>query len=121
MTDKIVQVVNKSAFLEASDGKVLIPIATDILSPASPMLPKTPTMEHLSLKDTTYFKHQIDLLRQELKKNVSANNDFKTFINTKLGDGRAHKNDAAEILHERIRMLEKENQCLKNEIETSKR
>ena len=54
MTDKSVQVVNKSVFLEASDGKVLIPIATDILSPASPVLPKTPTMDHLSLNDATY-------------------------------------------------------------------
>ena len=33
-----------------------------------------------------------------------------------MADERAHKNDAAEILHDRIRMLEKENQCLKNEI-----
>ena len=29
---------------------------------------------------------------------------------------RAHKNDETEILYERIIMLEKENQCLKNEI-----
>ena len=33
-----------------------------------------------------------------------------------MADEQAHKNDAAEILHYRIRMLEKENQCLKNEI-----
>ena len=119
MTDESVQVVNKPAFLEVSDGKVLIPIATNIpieLSPASTVLPKTPTMEHLTLNDTAYFQHQIDLLRQELEKNVTANNDFKNFINKKLADERAHKNDAAEILHDRIRMLEKENQCLKNEI-----
>ena len=30
-------------------------------------------------------------------------------------DERAHKNNSAEILYEIIRMLEKENQCLKNE------
>ena len=73
-------------------------------------------MEHLPLNDTTYFQHQIDLLRQELEKNVTANNDFKNFINKKLADQRAHKNDSAEILYEKIRMFEKENQCLKNEI-----
>ena len=80
------------------------------------MLPKTRTMEHLPLNDTTYFQHQVDLLRQELEKNVTVNNDFKNFINKKLADERAHKNDAAEILHDRIRMLEKENQCLKHKI-----
>ena len=73
-------------------------------------------MEDLPLNDTTYFQHLIDLLRQELEKNVTANNDFKNFINEKLPDERAHKNDSGEILCERIRMLEKENQCLKNKI-----
>ena len=73
-------------------------------------------MEHLPLNDTTYFQHQADLLRQELEKNVAANNDFKNFINKNLADERAHKNDVAEILHGRIRMLEKENQCLNNQI-----
>ena len=73
-------------------------------------------MEHLPLNDTAYFQHQVDLLREELEKNVTANNDFKNFINKNLADERAHKNDVAEILHGRIRMLEKENQCLKNQI-----
>ena len=47
MTDENVQVINKPAFLEVSDGEVLIAIATNILtelSPTSPVLPKTPTM-----------------------------------------------------------------------------
>ena len=63
MTDESVQVVNKHAFLELSDGEVLIPIVTNIpteLSPVSPVLANTPTMEHLSLNDTTYFQHQIN-------------------------------------------------------------
>ena len=80
------------------------------------MLPKTPIMEHLTSNETTYIQHQIDLLRQELEKNITANNDFKNFINKKLADERAIKNDSAEILFGKIRMLEKENQCLKNEI-----
>ena len=65
MTVESVQVVNKPAFLEASDGEVLIPIATNIpteISRASPVLPKTPYMEHLPLNDTTYF--QVDLLKE---------------------------------------------------------
>ena len=73
-------------------------------------------MEHLPLNDAAYFQHQIDLLRQQLEKNVTANNDFKNFIYKKLADEREHKNDSAKILYERIRMLEKKNQCLKNEI-----
>ena len=67
MTDETVQVVNEPAFLEVSDGEVLIPIATNIpieLSPFSQVLPNTPTMEHLPSNDTTHFQHQIDLLRQ---------------------------------------------------------
>ena len=60
MTDESVQIVNKPAFLEVSDGEVLIAIATNItteLSPVSPVLAKTPTMERLPLNDTTYFQH----------------------------------------------------------------
>ena len=119
MTDGSVQIVIKPAFLEVSDGEVIIPITTNIpieLSPASPVLPKTPTKDHLPSNETTYIQNQIDLLRQELEKNITANNDFKNFINKNLVDDRAIKNDSAEILYERISMLEKENQCLKNNI-----
>ena len=110
MTDERVQIVNKPAWLEVSDGEVLIPIATNIpieLSPTSPVLPKTPTMEELPSNETTYIQHQIDSLRQELEKNIIANNDFKNFSNKKLADERAIKNDSAEILFDKIRMLEK--------------
>ena len=106
LTDERVKVVNKPTFLEVSDGEVLSPIATNILielSPTSPVLPKTPTMEHLPSNDTTYFQHQIDLL-------------FKNFINKKLAHERAHKDDEAKVSYEKIKMFEKENQCLKNEI-----
>ena len=56
------------------------------------MLPKTPTIKHLPLNDTS-FQHQIDLLRQELEKSITANNDFKNFINKKLVDERTIKID----------------------------
>ena len=68
------------------------------------------------MNDTAHFQHQIDLLRQELEKNVTEINYFKNFISKNLADERAHKNYAAQILYNRIRMPEKENQCLKNEI-----
>ena len=77
------QVVNAPAFLEVGNGEVLIFIATNIpieLFPTSPVLPKTTTMEHLPLNDTAYFEHQVDLIRQELTKNVTANNDYKKVI-----------------------------------------
>ena len=119
MAEKSIQVINKPVSIEISDGEILILIAINNpieLSPASSVLPKTSTMEHLPLIDTTYFQNQIDLLGQELEKYVTANNDFKNFINKKFADERVHKNDAAEILYERIRKLEKENKCLKTEI-----
>ena len=98
MTDESVQIVNKHAFSEVSDDEVLIPIATNIpreLSPVLPVLPRTLTMEHLPSNETTHIQHQIDLLRQELEKNFTANNDFKNFINKKLVDESAIKNDSA--------------------------
>ena len=62
MTDKSVQIVNKPAFLEVSDSKVLIPIATNIpveLFPVSPVLPKTLNMEHLPSNGSTYIQHKL--------------------------------------------------------------
>ena len=43
-----------------------------------------------------------------MEKNITANIDYKNFINKKLADERAIKTDSAEILYERLRMLEKE-------------
>ena len=67
MTNKILQIVNKPGFLEISDGKVLIPITRNILIklfPASPVLPKILTIEHLPSNEKTHIEHEIDLLRQ---------------------------------------------------------
>ena len=52
-------------------------------------------MEHLPSNETTHIQHQIDFLRQELEKNITANNDFKKFSNEKLADERVIKNDSA--------------------------
>ena len=86
------------------------------LFPSSTVLSKTPTMDHLPVNETTYIQLQIHLLRQESEKNITANNHFKNFSNKKLANGKAIKSDSEEILFEKIRMLEMENQCLKNEI-----
>ena len=84
MTDESVKVVNKSAFSEVSDGGVLIPIAANILielSPVSPGLQRLLLLWSIHLRiPKACFQHQIDLLMQELEKNVTANNDFKNFI-----------------------------------------
>ena len=69
--------------MELGDGEVLIPIAINIpieLSQASPVSPKSLAMEHLPLNNTTFIQHPIDLLSMKLEKNVTANNDFKNFI-----------------------------------------
>ena len=103
MTYECVQVIHKPAFLEVSDGEILIPIATSSpteLYPTSPVLPKTPTMKHLTYNEKRNFEYQIDLLRPELEKNATGNNDFKNFINKKLAEEITRKNDKAEILYE---------------------
>ena len=87
------------------------------LSPYSTvLLPKTPTKEDLPVNEKTYIQHQIHLWRQEPEKNITANNHFKNFINKKLANEKAIESDSEEIFLEKIRMLEMENQCLKNEI-----
>ena len=62
----------------------------------------------------TYIQHQIDGLRQEIEINAAENNEFKNLIK-KITEERIHKRNEAEILYEKITILEKENQCLKNE------
>ena len=71
MTDESVQVVNKPAFLEVSDGEVLISIATNILIelyPTSPVVTKD--SYYGACTYLPHFQHQIDLLRQELEKTL---------------------------------------------------
>ena len=73
MTHESVQVVNKPVFLEVSDSEVLIPITTNTsikISPISPLLQRLLLWNIYLRLPTTHFQHQIDLLRQELEKNV---------------------------------------------------
>ena len=77
-------------------------------------------MEHLPSTTYNTFSTPNWFIKARTRKGRFANNDFKNFIKKKKKkkspDGRAHKTDEAEILYEKIRMLEKENQCLKNKI-----
>ena len=125
MTDGSVQIVIKPAFLEVSDGEVIIPITTNIpieLSPASPVLPKTPTKDHLPSNETTYIQNQIDLLRQELEKNITANNDFKNFINKKLADEKERlKMTQLTFYLKKLECLKRKTSVLKTKLKISKR
>ena len=90
--------------------EILIPVSTNItivLSPFSPVLLKSPTKTQIPSTDVTYMQHQIDALRQEIEKNAAENNEFKNLIKKKLTEERIHKRDEAEILHEKITVLEK--------------
>ena len=87
-----------------------------MLSPSSPVLLKTPTKAQIPSTDMTYIHHQVDRLRQEIEKNAAENNESKNLIKKNLTEGRIHKRDEAKILSKNITILEKENQCLKNEV-----
>ena len=122
MAEKSIQVINKPVSIEISDGEILILIAINNpieLSPASSVLPKTSTMEHLPLIDTTYFQHQIDLLGQELEKYVTANNDFKNFINKKFADER--KMTQLKFYMKELESLKRKTSALKQKLKISKR
>ena len=121
MAEKSIQVINKPVSIEISDGEILILIAINNpieLSPASSVLPKTSTMEHLPLIDTTYFQHQIDLLGQELEKYVTANNDFKNFINKKFADERVTQ---LKFYMKELASLKRKTSALKQKLKISKR
>ena len=86
-----------------------------MLSPSSPVLSKTPTKTQIPSTDMTYIQHQIDALIQGIEKNAAENDEFKNLIKKKLTEERIHKREEAEMLYEKITILEKENHCLKNE------
>ena len=104
--------------VHSTNDEILIPVSTNIpivLSPSPPVLLKTPTKMQIRSTDFTYIQHQIDRSRQEMEKNAAENNEFKNSMKKKLAKERIHKRVEAEILYEKITILEKENQCLKNQ------
>ena len=94
--------------------KVFIPVSTNIpieMSPASPTIHKTPTKHEISNNALIKIQSQIDILKEEIEKTNTYCTEFKDDINKKL----EHKS-IREVLCERIVLLEKENNYLKNEI-----
>ena len=58
--------------------------------------------------------------KQELEKNTVTNTEFRKKIEQTLTKAKLNDKDKAEILYERIVILEKENECLKNEVRNQK-
>ena len=73
-------------------------------------------MTQIPLNNITWTQHHTDLIKHELGKNVAMNNEFKKLINKKVTDERIHRRDKPEILYEIIKILKKENHCLKSDI-----
>ena len=79
--------------------KVCIPVSTEI-----PIV-KSPIKEDITQNTISYIYNQIELLKEEINK-----------TNNNLNHRNARERDDSDILYERIALLEKENECLKNEI-----
>ena len=60
----------------------------------------------------TCTQHHTDLIKNKMEENVATNNEFKNSINKKVTDERI------QILHGKLKILKKENHCLKNEIKS---
>ena len=58
--------------------------------------------------------------KQELEKSTVTNTEFRKKIEETLTKAKLNDRDKAEILYERIVILEKENECLKNEVRNQK-
>ena len=103
-----------------SQGKSYkIPVSTNVpieLTPGSPVLRKTPTKEEITSNNSSYIQHQIDLLKHKVEKNTVMNMEFQRSIEKTLTKAKLNDRDEVEILHQRIVILEKENECLKNEV-----
>ena len=79
-------------------------------------------MEHLTSNETTYIQHQTDLLWQELEKNITANNDFKNFINKKLADEKERlKMTQLTFYLKKLECLKRKTSVLKTKLKISKR
>ena len=67
--------------------KVCIPVSTKIpieLSPASPMIHKTPTKLEISDTALSHIQSQIDTLKEEIEKTNTYYTEFKHDINKNL-------------------------------------
>ena len=86
------------------------------MSSPSPTIHKTQTKHKISDNALTHIQSQIDLLKEEIEKTNTYCMEFKVDINKKLEHKSIRERDENEILCKRVVLLEKENNCLKNEI-----
>ena len=97
--------------------KFIVLIVPIVLPLSSAVLSKTPTKTQIPSTNITYIQHQIDALRQEIERNVAENNKVENLVKKKKKiEERVHKSDKSEIIYEKIAILGKENQSLKNEV-----
>ena len=68
----------------------------------------------------SYIQFQIELLKQEMQENNAKNVDFQRNIQKTLEKNMMTERDHQDILYENIVKLEKENECLKEEIKNQK-
>ena len=114
---------NTPITLNLQDKSYKIPVSTNVpieLTPASPVLRKTPTKEETISNNYLYIQHQIDLLKQELEQKTVMNMEFQKKIEKTLTKATLNDKDKKEILYERIVILEEENECLKNKVRNQK-
>ena len=82
--------------VHTTNDEILIPVSANlpiVLSPTSSVLLKTPTKTQTPSTDMTYIQHQIDRLRQEMKKNAAESNEFKNLIKKNVAKERICRRD----------------------------
>ena len=78
--------------VHTTNDEILIPVSANLPIVLSP---KTPTKTQMPSTDMTYIHHQIDRLRQEMKKNAAESNEFKNLIKKNVAKERIRKRDEA--------------------------
>ena len=86
------------------------------MSPASPTIRKTQSKQEISDDALTHLQSQKDIWKGEIEKTNTYCNKFKYDINKKLEHKSICERNENKILYERIVLLEKENNCLKNKV-----
>ena len=76
----------------------------------------TPMKDDQQIQNLTQIQYQIDQLKEELENEINSNREFKEMFCMSLERQHMKERDEADILNERIMILEKENNCLKDEI-----
>ena len=76
--------------------------------------------ESNEMSNFSYIQFQIELLKQEFQENNAKNVEFQRNVQKTLEKSMIIERDQSDILYENIVKLEKENECLKEEIKNQK-